>query len=117
MYMSAIDLALGYNRLTLRRQISTYPELMIPCPCVVCCHLQTVERTQIIRDPDNELSFTDTGNAVSNPDLDPLLFVNCTTNPTGKCAAYRDVSQALPGTRTRLRFRTGPDSGLFVWHW
>lgn len=69
----------------------------------------------------NETTFSEPTplQLVNNTQLDLLLFLNCPTtlNPSGKCLAYRDVAQFLPGTRTRLRFKTGAKPGLFVWHW
>lgn len=81
------------------------------------CHPQTIERVAITQTDD--LSFTVTTTPVNNTDIDPMLFLDCPTSiyPSGQCPAYRDTSQILPGTRTRLRFKSGPKSGLFAWHW
>lgn len=83
--------------------------------------LQTISRTAITVDPANPLAFTDNPapNAVTNPLIDPLLWVDCplTFSATGKCPAQRDVSLVLPGTRTTIRFKAGRKPGLFVWHW
>lgn len=94
-------------------------------PACVCCDLQVIERVQINDTTDvmgGNVTFVPTNITVTNANLDPLLFLNCppsvSKDPTGqKCPAYRDVSQVLPGTRTRFRFKTGKKAGLFVWHW
>jgi hypothetical protein len=95
--------------------------------------LQTIERVQVEPVPpgaeltNGQLSFQEVSPRmpVFNQDLDELLFLNCSNPSTppvapdypGKIPAFRDVSQMLPGTRTRIRIRTGDKPGLFVWHW
>lgn len=92
------------------------------------CHLclpsgmQIVGRFTITPDPTNPLGFSESSpeeNAANTPataELDQLLWLDCALGNRA-CAAYRDVGQFLPNTRTRIRFRSGHGAGLFVWHW
>jgi hypothetical protein len=104
--------------------------VVLPPLLLLGTELQTIERVQIttLTELDNgQATFRQDGRtAVPNKYLDELLFLNCSSKlatPTvapdypGKCPAFRDVSQMLPGTRTRIRIRTGDKPGLFVWHW
>lgn len=62
--------------------------------------------------------FEDSRVPVSSADLDPLLWVTCPSSlsPSGRCMSRRDTSLLLPGTRTRIRMRTGAQPELSVWH-
>lgn len=89
---------------------------------LLLCVPQIVERTYInITNAADPLrpEFVDTNVPATNPDLDPLMQVNCpkSLSMNGKCMVNRDTALVLPGTRTRYRLRTGPVPGLFVWHW
>jgi hypothetical protein len=84
--------------------------------------MQIVGRYFITPDSNNPLAFSEPSpaqNAANIPataELDQLLWLDCAAGPRA-CAAYRDVGQFLPNTRTRIRFRSGHHAGLFVWHW
>lgn len=101
--------------------------------CAGCCRAavallllapQVVERTRVSvpaaakeADPLHP-GFVDSGVPVSSADLDPLLWITCPSNlsPSGRCLARRDTSLLLPGTRTRIRMRTGSQPELSLWH-
>lgn len=79
-----------------------------------------VERTNVtIVDP-AQPTYEDTGVPVSNALVDQLLWVNCPTklskSGSGKCMAHKDTVLMLPGTRTRVRFASPQEPGVFVWH-
>jgi len=68
-------------------------------------------------DPANPTQYVKTNTPVLNQDLDPLLEVPCTSNPTGRCATLKDTLIVLPGSYTRIAFNTPAQTGLYVWHW
>jgi hypothetical protein len=45
-----------------------------------------------------------------------LLQVQCSFDPSGRCAVPRDTMLMMPGTRTRIAFNGPQTSGLFAWN-
>jgi hypothetical protein len=45
-----------------------------------------------------------------------LLQVQCSSEPSGRCAVARDTMLMLPSTRTRIAFNGPATQGLFTWN-
>jgi hypothetical protein len=44
------------------------------------------------------------------------LQVQCSFDPSGRCAVPRDTMLMLPSTRTRIAFNGPATQGLFTWN-